>query len=373
MLELSRFGIEEGRLNWEALLSTFKEVKSLKKIPQDTIHHGEGNVLIHTQMMCEALLKLEEFKSLGLEDKKIVFFAAFFHDLGKGITTKEEGGRIVSPKHALKGEVLVRELIYKKWGKAFNFKERETICKLIRYHGLPLFFWNKPQPEKYIIEASQMVKLSDLVLIAEADCRGRVCGDLDKLLDAIELFKNTAKEQECLNKPKAFSNGLSRFEYFNKKERALEYTAYEKENFKVMLLSGLPAAGKDTWIKTHGEGLEVITLDEIRTSLKIAPTDEQGKVAQYAKEQAKAYLREKKSFIWNATNTTKEMRARLVKLFMSYEANVEIIYIETPYEVLLKRSGKRERNVPRKVIDKLLKNLEIPSPIEAPKVSYYIE
>ncbi len=371
MLELNKFGIEQGFINWEEIFIYFKEIKALEKVAQDPIYHAEGNVLIHTQMVCEELVRMKRFQSLSIGEKKIIFFTVLFHDIGKCITTKEEG-HISSPKHALKGELLVRELIYKNYPDYFSFKERETICKLVRYHGLPLFFLEKPSPEKYIIEASQMVKLSALALVAEADARGRICQDLNKLLDTIELFCTIAKEQDCFDQAKVFPNDLSRFEYFKKTERAINYRAYEKESYKVILLSGLPATGKDTWIKKNSQDFEVISLDEIREELKVSPTSNQGEVARCAKERAKVYMRQKRSFIWNATNITKEMRARLIDLFIDYNANVEIVYIETPYKDLVNRNQLRAHEVPLNVIEKLIKNMEIPNLLEAHSVRYVI-
>lgn len=373
MLDINIFGIEQGVIKWEEIITFFKEIKALEKVLQDPIYHGEGNVLVHTKMVCEELVRMEKFQRLSKSEKKIVFFGALFHDIGKSITTKKEQGHISSPKHAVKGEMLVREIIYKNYPEDFSFKERETICKLVRYHGLPLFFLEKPNPEKYLLRASQMVKLSDLTLIAEADAKGRICNDLKKLLDTIELFNTIAIELGCFHQAKVFPNDLSRFEYFKKEERLIDYTAYQRESYKVILLSGLPAGGKDTWIKKNAAGFEVISLDDIREEFKVSPKDNQGSIAYYAKERAKSYLRQKKPFIWNATNITKEMRARLIDLFINYDANVEIIYIETPYKELINRNSLRERQVPLKVIEKLLRNMEIPNILEAHKVRYFVK
>ena len=86
----------------------------------------------------------------------------------------------------------------------------------------------------------------------------------------------------------------------------------------VILLSGLPGAGKDSYIKKHLPGLPVISLDDIRVKkINIAPTDKTGNghVIQAAKEQARVFLRSKTPFIWNATNSTRSMRTQLVELY----------------------------------------------------------
>ena len=73
-------------------------------------------------------------------------------------------------------------------------------------------------------------------------------------------------------------------------------------------MSGLPGAGKDTWIARHAPDLPVISLDMIRRELKVTPADDQGAVAALAKSRARELLRRQQSFIWNATNITRALR-----------------------------------------------------------------
>ena len=48
----------------------------------------------------------------------------------------------------------------------------------------------------------------------------------------------------------------------------------------------------------------MISLDDIRALLHISPKEDQGSVVQAARELAKAYLRKKVPFVWNATDLT---------------------------------------------------------------------
>lgn len=57
-------------------------------------------------------------------------------------------------------------------------------------------------------------------------------------------------------------------------------------------MSGLPATGKDRWIRQHGSHWPVISLDAIRQKIKISPDDNQAPVVAEAKERAKEFLRE---------------------------------------------------------------------------------
>jgi predicted kinase len=143
----------------------------------------------------------------------------------------------------------------------------------------------------------------------------------------------------------------------------------------VILLSGLPGAGKDNHVFHNYKDWPVINLDEIRRENKIAPTDKSGngKVIQMAKEQARVYLRKGQDFVWNATNITKQMREQLVVLFVTYKANITILYIEVPYQQLHLQNTNREAALPYNAVDRLVARLQVPSPLEAHEVRYIIK
>jgi len=84
------------------------------------------------------------------------------------------------------------------------------------------------------------------------------------------------------------------------------------------------------------------------------------------------YLREQQSFIWNATNTTRQMRQGLINLFAAYGARIRIVYVETSWPELLKRNQQRSRPVPAKVIRKLADQLDVPDLSEAHRVDWSV-
>ena len=133
----------------------------------------------------------------------------------------------------------------------------------------------------------------------------------------------------------------------------------------VILMSGLPGTGKDTFIKENYRDLPMISLDEIRKELGILPTAPQGRVIDEANKRAAALLREKTPFVWNATNITAVTRRRLAEKFASYKAAVKMIYLETRWDELLKRNGSRKAAVPEKKIEEMLDKLTLPVPYEA--------
>ena len=133
------YDIEKGP-DWEAMERDLDWFRDMADVPQDKIWHAEGNVQIHTKMVCEALLGLPEFKALGDQEKQIMFTSALMHDIEKRSTTTTEfkQGRecIVAPKHADRGEKTARILLYKEFACPYDI--REQICKIVKWHGKPL-------------------------------------------------------------------------------------------------------------------------------------------------------------------------------------------------------------------------------------------
>jgi predicted kinase len=119
--------------------------------------------------------------------------------------------------------------------------------------------------------------------------------------------------------------------------------------------------------------MPVVSLDDIRSRRNIAPTDKtgNGQAIQAAREEARAYLRRQAGFVWNATNTTRQMRAQLIALFHSYKARVKVVYVEAPYQQLQRQNRSREAVVPANVLEKLINKLEVPVLWEADEVIYH--
>ena len=119
----------------------------------------------------------------------------------------------------------------------------------------------------------------------------------------------------------------------------------------------------------------MLSLDEIRRELKIEPTDKKGngQVIQLGKERAKELMRKKTSFVFNATNVSKDVRSKWISLFTEYGGKVKIIYLEVPYKQVLAQNRNRKYQVPEKVLKGLIKRLEIPTVLEAHEVTYVVE
>jgi predicted kinase len=350
--------------DWASLKKQFSWVRDMEGVPQDAIHHAEGDVEIHTQMVIKELLNLPAYQLLNEQNKEILFVAALMHDIEKRSTTViENDGRITSAGHAKKGEKTARQILYVDIYTPFLI--REQIAKLVRYHGLPLWIFEKPNPQKALLEASMEVDMQLLVLLAKADILGRICHDRNDLLYKVDLFQAFCEEQNVWGKPKIFPSDLAKFHYFQKGGESPDYEPFD-DTFEVILMSGIPGSGKDTFIQKNYKSLNIISLDQIRRQYDIEPTDKSGngRVVQMAKENAREFLRKKQSFVWNATNTSRQMRQQLIDLFASYGAKVKIIYLEVPFQKLMAQNRNREYAVPDNVIYRLIEKLEVPTQSE---------
>jgi predicted kinase len=360
-------------LDWNTLQAWYPWLLDLAATPQDPHYHAEGNVLTHTRMVAEALVALPAWQALAPPARAVLFAAAVFHDIAKPICTTIDGaGQVRSPHHARKGEQLARTLLWRNAAQYGDipFPYREQIAKLVRHHGLPLWFLDKPDPARAMVAASQVVRLDDVALLAEADVRGRICADQHELLDRIALFRQYCAELGCLAQPRAFASAHSRFLYFRNPDARLDYDAYDDTRFEVTLLCGIPAAGKDTWVRQHASHIPIIALDAIRAELGVAPGKHAGQVALHARRRARQLLQHQQPFVWNATNITRRLRRQLIDFFTGYGARVRIVYVDAPLDVLLQRNGARPEPVPEKVITRMLETFELPDPAEAHVVDY---
>lgn len=356
---------------FEDLTERFSELSLLKSVPQDAEYHGEGDVYRHTEMVCGALTGFPEWCAMGGRERELLLLAAAFHDMGKRNCTRQEEGKILSPRHAVVGEKVFRALAYREAGRfGLTFAEREQAAKLIRYHGLPVWFAEKDRPEAELLKAAESISLKQLYLLAKADVLGRVADDRKGLAERVEWFGEFARELGVWEGPYLFFNTYTKKCFFNSDNMGHGAQIYDDRTFDVFLMSGLPLAGKDSWIEEQGGGLPVVSLDGIREEMGISPAKGSGRVALAALEQAKGFLRRKQPFIWNATNIIRETRRKLTALCAGYGARVHILYLEAPYQELLMRNRIRERHIPENILEEMIEKLEVPAPWEAEEVRY---
>jgi predicted kinase len=355
-----------ARVDWPAIDAALPWVAAMKGVPQDPIHHAEGDVWIHTHMVCEALVGLDAWQQRDAASRARLFVAALLHDVGKPTTTVvEPDGRVRSPGHSPTGAMIARRIL---WSHGWPASLREPITALVRFHQVPYHLVDHRDPRSVAIRLTQTANARDLALLCEADVRGRTSGQLAQQLDNIALFREFCDELGCLDAPYGFASDHARAMYFHVRDRDPTWDAFDDTRLRVTLMSGLPGAGKSTWVRKHCGGEPIVSLDRIRDALDVDPEDGQGAVVARAKESAREHLRVGESFVWDATNLSRSLRSGLVSLFYDYGARVRIVHVEAPPHELRARNRGRDRKVPEDVIERLLHWWDMPEPTEAHEV-----
>lgn len=359
------------------LIGRFDE--GLRQTVQSAVHHAEGNVLEHTQMVCEALEQLPEYQALSTGLRNVVSIAATLHDIGKIHTTRWEDGDWHAPNHAPVGSRMAREYLWTScgWcGQREAIQLREAVCLLIRYHSFPpvAIDADDVRVKLHRMAANGLLtpyfSIRLLCMLAKTDILGRRCPDQQELLDKIAMCEELANEEGCYDGCYHFPSPHTRRAFLSGRDVWKDQELFDDCWGEVVMMSGLPGTGKDTWIRSHVADLPMVSLDDIRKYYKISPKDNQGKVANIARDQAKEYLRQHQPFVWNATNITRQMREQLIALFETYHARVRVVYLETDWKTLNVRNHSREDVVPQSAVMHLLKKMALPEAGEATTVEW---
>jgi predicted kinase len=362
-------GPPNWRLPWDEMDREYAWVRAMAGCPQDPVYHAEGDVWVHTRMVCEELIGLDAWRALPADERQVLFAAAVLHDVAKPECTREEGGRISSRGHSRRGAILARNLL---WHMGVPFAQREQVCNLIRLHQVPYYLIDRPDARRLAVEVSHTTRGDRLALLAEADVRGRTCADKQRLLDNVALFAEQLGEMGCLSAPYPFASDHARVLFFADERRAPEAPAHADFRAEVVLMSGLPGSGKDHHIRAQLADWPVLALDDVRDELDIAADEAQGRVINEARSRAREHLRRGTSFVWNATNLSRQLRRLPLELFLAYQARVRIVYLEVGPDTLFAQNRQRDRRVPEAVIRRMLDRWEVPALTEAHAVEWLV-
>ena len=370
-------------VDWRGFSDTLMKpiFEDLARTEQNPDYHGEVDVLSHTKMVCEALIRDPDYKKGTDREKTVLFLAALFHDIGKIRCTRFEDGSWRSPHHARTGSTMAREILWRDLGFCGTEEKqqlREAVCRLVRYHSFPPYAVSDTDPERKLLKIAadgvltKDFSLATLLTLERADILGRICRDTEDSLEKIAYCRMLAEEAGCLYEPFAFADDFSRRAYFKEKTDWKDQSLFNDTWGEIIMLAGLPGTGKDTWIEQNLPDLPMISLDEIRRKLQIRPTDNQGRVIAEAYDIAKEYMRKKQPFVWTATNITPKTRSWQISLFEDYGASVHTVFLETEWHEQLRRNAARKEMVPVFAVEKMLAKLELPECAECERVTWKI-
>ena len=158
-----RFLRETGWLRY------FPPLEVLDGLPQDPVHHPEGDVYTHTGLCLDVFAA----QRLGDETEDLVVgLAVLCHDLGKPLVQQEEAdGRIRTPGHAERGEELVARFLTELTGQPALVKQ---VLPLVRHHGQPVQLHQQGAGDGAVRRLAAAVgRLDRLLRVVRADRGGR--------------------------------------------------------------------------------------------------------------------------------------------------------------------------------------------------------
>lgn len=339
----------------------FPYVAAMRACIQDPVYHGEGDVWTHTKMVFEALQR----------DDRGLKLTALYHDVCKPKTRTvvydplRRRDVVGHPNHARLGaQVAWHDL----WLADEPLDVRLWVWALCLWHQKVFHLWKQSDMQRTALAFAALGHWPDLLAFAQADNAGRICPEQAQTHDNLLLMQDYLDETFGHSLSNFWQNPYDRKFYFEKDSRSPYYSAQKPAGSRVIILSGLPGAGKDRHCATLLEGLATVSLDNVRKRLKVAWTEDQGTVRQAALEEARVHLRARTPFVYNAQNITRLTRGKIIDLCRAYDAEVIIHAFDRPLATLLRQNRQRDQQVPESTIRQQARKWEPPTLLEAHEV-----
>ena len=182
-----------------ALKKLFPEIDQLWGVPQPEKHHPEIDTGVHTMMVLSQAAKLSA-------DPR-VRFAALVHDLGKGITPKDQWPKHI--EHEARGVPLVKQLCDRY---RIPNDYRELALLVTRYH-LHYHRAAELRDDTFLktleaLDAFRRPERFELFLLAcEADSRGRT-GYEDQVFEQPEIYRKVFKAANAIDTKSLVEQGF---------------------------------------------------------------------------------------------------------------------------------------------------------------------
>ena len=381
----------------EALNDLMPLLNELVYTDQDEEWHAEGDVHTHTDMVLEELdyILADEASWLDDERRMALVLAAALHDIAKPITTKivEREGRtcLICPNHEEKGRSYV---LKKLLGIGLSSRLILLTANLVGHHQMPNRLVRKDASEAEFLLLARQADPQLLYFLEKADMKGRICADMERNLESLELFRMRLEELDLWENESPYEEWYDLFEENNisNSEDAVSIAIYDYEkkiicspeeglarSFKLkngysqlVITCGPSGSGKSTWIESLGDEWEIISLDNLRQQMtgKRSNQKDNGAVLQSARSLLKSLLSQNKNIVWDATSLRKDHRAALIQTGIKYGALVSVRAYIASEKVLYQRNNKRMNPVPEKVLQKQMESYQIPSVEEAHKLIF---
>lgn len=359
--------IIEDRVDPETFHRDFPWADAMIGCPHDPFYHAEGDPWVHTCLVVEALRADREYQALPADRREVLRMAAWMHDIAKPATTVEyfceeqKRDRVSQPGHAPLGAAMSWQGLI---DAGYDVRSARDVSALVFWHQRPSFLLNENSAMKraimYSIDAGRG-NWDELLILCKNDQRGRMSPNTEETIELLELTGMAIEEMgeniNCDLRHEAwpFETDEARMRYLRGPNTASAFFMPETPTRgRMILMSGLPGAGKDTFIREKMSGIPVVSLDDIRGQMDVGWKDKQGQVIQAGLEAARVHLRAGETFIWNATALSRQLRQKIIGLARDYDAVVEAVSLDIPFDEVMRRNKSRgDRAVPDAVMERL--------------------
>lgn len=382
----------------DALGPAIPSLHALVDTPQDPGWHAEGNVLIHTGMVLDALYELLETRpeaaAITGHRRTALILGAALHDIAKPATTREmeiQGVlRIAAPRHEMRGR---SELLLPLMGLGLAWQTLELILDLVGYHITPKRLVVKQRERGAYLRLARAADPELLYWLELADMIGRRCDDQATQVEHIEMFGLFAREHaawrrfgdeaprwramfgEALGELPLAARELGYGHFLadlhagviTQPEEGIARSFRFREGVPELVLTvGPSGAGKSTWIDRHLADHTCVSLDEIRAELGDRSDQSQNaKVRQIARERLREGLRRKAKLVWDATSLHRDHRDAVTNIARDYGALVTLVGFPRSVQEYHQRNRDRATPVPAAVLDRQLAAMQWPEAGEA--------
>jgi predicted kinase len=362
----------QAAIDWDEVAGRLPFAADMQTCMQDPTYHAEGDVWTHTMAVVEQLRRRAADDGVSDARRAGLVLAAVMHDIAKPATRSEEIDaegrlRVRHYGHSRTGAVMAWQFL---WRLGVPRPVREQVFHLVRWHQRPFHMTFAPTLERDVITFSQVGDWRELLALAHADNLGRIAPNIAETAAALDLLREEVTGRACIDGPWRFPSDAARVWFGRADGRSPWFNPPPPKGSHVIVMCGLPGAGKDTYCRRSFPDRPQVSLDRLRVHLGIAPDDNQGQVIQAAMEEAREHLRAKRRFVWNATNVSRLNRDKAVGLCLDYDAFVEIHAFDPRPDRLFAQNRSRDAQVPQAVIERLIQKWEPPSILEAHRVAW---
>lgn len=130
------------------------------------------------------------------------------------------------------------------------------------------------------------------------------------------------------------------------------------DGLQVLVMSGLPGAGKDTWLSREHPARPVVSLDTLRAELSLGHGEEPQRLTQAAFAGARSLIDEGRPFAWNSTMLRARERRALFDWLVRAGCHVTFVSLEVSARTQRARNSDRAHVVPQQALERMLARWE---------------